>query len=90
MYEQGKKKYTKEAGNYISRKETVSRSSDKVCTTEKIDRGMTVEKNNWLEGLKDIEGGIYDMNYWWLKHFLENEKFRNGCQYLHYFKVSLK
>ena len=53
MYEQGKIYiYTKEAGNYISRKETVSRSSDKVCTTEKIDRGMTVEKNNWLEELK--------------------------------------
>ena len=34
--------YTKGAGNYISRKETNSRWSDKVYTIEKIDRDMTL------------------------------------------------
>ena len=36
--------YTKGAGNYISRKETNSRWSDKVYTIEKIDRDMTLQK----------------------------------------------
>ena len=44
--------YTKGAGNYISRKETNSRWSDKVYTIEKIDRNMTLQKYYLLEGLK--------------------------------------
>ena len=44
--------YTKGAGNYISRKETNSRWSDKVYTIEKIDRDMTLQKYYLLEGLK--------------------------------------
>ena len=36
--------YTKGAGNYISRKETNSRWSDKVYTIEKIDRGHDTTK----------------------------------------------
>ena len=43
---------TKGAGNYISRKETNSRWSDKVYTIEKIDRNMTLQKYYLLEGLK--------------------------------------
>ena len=31
---------------------TFQEKRQSVCTTEKIDRGMTVEKNNWLEELK--------------------------------------
>ena len=46
------KTYTKGAGNYISRKETNSRWSDKVYTIEKIDRDMTLQKFCLLEGLK--------------------------------------
>ena len=44
--------YTKGAGNYISRKETNSRWSDRVFTIEKIDRDMTLQKYYLLEGLK--------------------------------------
>ena len=44
--------YTKGAGNYISRKETNSRWSDKVYTIEKIDRDLTLQKYYLLEGLK--------------------------------------
>ena len=49
--------YTKGAGNYISRKETVSRWSDKQYTLETIDRDMTLQKYLLqqyflLEGLK--------------------------------------
>ena len=44
--------YTKGAGNYISRKETNSRWSDKVYTIENIDRDMTLQKYYLLEGLK--------------------------------------
>ena len=44
--------YTKGAGNYISRKETVSRWSDKIYTIETIDRDMTLQKYFFLEGLK--------------------------------------
>ena len=44
--------YTKGAGNYISRKETNSRWSDKVYTIEKVDRDMTLQKYYLLEGLK--------------------------------------
>ena len=43
--------YTKGAGNYISRKETNSRWSDKVYTIEKIDRDM-FRQYYLLEGLK--------------------------------------
>ena len=39
------KNYTKGAGNYISRKETNSRWSDKIHTIDKIDRDMTLQKN---------------------------------------------
>ena len=46
------KTYTKGAGNYISRKETNSRWSDKVYTIENIDRDMTLQKYYLLEGLK--------------------------------------
>ena len=46
------KTYTKGAGNYISRKETNSRWSDKVHTIENIDRDMTLQKYCLLEGLK--------------------------------------
>ena len=42
----------KRAGNYISRKETVSRWSDKIYTIETIDRDMTLQKYYLLEGLK--------------------------------------
>ena len=42
---------TKGAGNYISRKETVSRWSDKKII-ETIDRDMTLQKYFLLEGLK--------------------------------------
>ena len=44
--------YTKGAGNYISRKETNSRWSDKVYTIEKIDRNITLQNYYLLEGLK--------------------------------------
>ena len=44
--------YTKGAGNYTSRKETVSRWSDKKYKIEKIDRDMTLQKYYVLEGLK--------------------------------------
>ena len=44
--------YTKGAGNYISRKETNSRWSDKVYTIENMDRDMTLQKYYLLEGLK--------------------------------------
>ena len=44
--------YTTGAGNYISRKETNSRWSDKVFTIEKIDRDITLQKYYLLEGLK--------------------------------------
>ena len=49
--------YTKGAGNYISRKETVSRWSNKIYTIETIDRDMTLQKYLLqkyflLEGLK--------------------------------------
>ena len=46
------KVYTKGAGNYIARRETVSRWSDKIFTIEKIDRDMTPQKYYLLEGLK--------------------------------------
>ena len=52
--------YTKGAGNCISRNETVSQWSDKVCTIEKIDRDMTLQKKT---SVRRIEGGIHDMNY---------------------------
>ena len=44
--------YTKGAGNCISRNETVSQWSDKVCTIEKIDRDMILQKKQALEELK--------------------------------------
>ena len=44
--------YTNGAGNYISRKKTNGRWSDKVYTIEKIDRDMTLQKYYLLEGLK--------------------------------------
>ena len=44
--------YTKGAGNYILRKETNSRWSDKVYTIEKIDKDMTLQNYYLLEGLK--------------------------------------
>ena len=46
--------YTKGAGNYISRKETNSRWSDKVYTIEKIDRDMTLQ----LLSIRRIEKAI--------------------------------
>ena len=44
--------YTKGAGNYISRKETNGRWSDKVYAIEKIERDMTLQKYYLLERLK--------------------------------------
>lgn len=43
--------YTKGQGNYSSRKETVSRWSDRTYRIEKIDRDMTLQKYYILEGL---------------------------------------
>ena len=48
--------YTKGAGNYISREETVSRWSDKVYTIEKIDRDMTLQK---ILSIRRIEKAIF-------------------------------
>ena len=44
--------YTKGAGNYISRKETNSRWSDKIYTIEKTDRDMTLQKYYLLRGIE--------------------------------------
>ena len=44
--------YTKGKGNYTSRKETVSRWSDKTYKIEKIDKDMTLQTYYLLEGLK--------------------------------------
>ena len=40
------------AGNYISRKETVSKWIDNVYTIEKINRDLTLQTYYLLEGLK--------------------------------------